>query len=193
MFVIVTLAAQRRGFPFWVESQPIREVLESDESDVGATTIPAHRTHFVMLGGVAPAFVPDLVSRPVSQISVTGGVDKKGLEVPLPRAPHVGVTGGRFPQAGRKRISRTGAQRFVSQMRHVTGLPDVSQLVRPSVFPRGLIARSFAMRWTVPVPMPSDLATFKIPTPFASCFRTSVRSCCLSSGGRASRPGRQRA
>ena len=28
------------------------------------------------------------------------------------------------------------------------------------------------MRWTVPVPMPSDLATFKIPTPFASCFRT---------------------
>ena len=31
---------------------------------------------------------------------------------------------------------------------------------------------SFAIRWTVPVPMPSDLATFKIPTPFASCFRT---------------------
>jgi hypothetical protein len=28
------------------------------------------------------------------------------------------------------------------------------------------------MRWTVPVPMPSDFATFKIPTPFASCFRT---------------------
>src|SRR5262249_16237396 len=28
---------------------------------------------------------------------------------------------------------------------------------------------SFAMRCTVPVPMPSDLATFKIPTPFASC------------------------
>ena len=28
------------------------------------------------------------------------------------------------------------------------------------------------MRWTVPVPMPSDLATFKMPTPFASCFRT---------------------
>ena len=122
-----------------------------------------------------------------------GGVDtvepdtrnKKGLEVPLPRAPHVGVTGGRFPQAGRKRISRTGAQRFVSQMRHVTGLPDVSQLVRPSVFPRGLIARSFAMRWTVPVPMPSDLATFKIPTPFASCFRT-FRSVVLSIFGRPS-------
>ena len=28
------------------------------------------------------------------------------------------------------------------------------------------------MRWTVPVPIPSDLASFKIPTPFASCFRT---------------------
>jgi putative SOS response-associated peptidase YedK len=28
------------------------------------------------------------------------------------------------------------------------------------------------MRWTVPVPSPSDLATFKMPTPFASCFRT---------------------
>src|SRR5262245_11008243 len=28
------------------------------------------------------------------------------------------------------------------------------------------------MRWTVPVPMPSDFATFKIPTPFASCFRS---------------------
>ena len=35
------------------------------------------------------------------------------------------------------------------------------------------------MRWTVPVPMPSDLATFKIPTPFASCFRT-LRSIVLS-------------
>src|SRR5262245_24646488 len=29
--------------------------------------------------------------------------------------------------------------------------------------PRGLIARSFEMRWTVPVPMPSGLATVKIP------------------------------
>ena len=38
---------------------------------------------------------------------------------------------------------------------------------------------SFAMRWTVPVPIPSDLATFKIPTPFASCFRT-LRSVVLS-------------
>ena len=28
------------------------------------------------------------------------------------------------------------------------------------------------MRCTVPVPIPSDLAIFKIPTPFASCFRT---------------------
>src|SRR5262245_13090965 len=41
------------------------------------------------------------------------------------------------------------------------------------------------MRCTVPVPMPSDLATFKIPTPFASSLRTFVRSCCLSSAGRA--------
>ena len=38
---------------------------------------------------------------------------------------------------------------------------------------------SFAMRWTVPVPMPSDLATFKIPMPFASCFRT-LRSVVVS-------------
>ena len=34
------------------------------------------------------------------------------------------------------------------------------------------------MRWTVPVPIPSDLATFKIPTPFASCLRT-LRSVVL--------------
>ena len=51
--------------------------------------------------------------------------------------------------------------------------------------PRALVARSFEMRWTVPVPMPSDLATFKIPTPFASCFRT-LRSGVLSSFGRPS-------
>ena len=38
---------------------------------------------------------------------------------------------------------------------------------------------SFAMRWTVPVPMPRDLATFKIPMPFASCVRT-LRSVVLS-------------
>src|SRR5262245_51055358 len=44
---------------------------------------------------------------------------------------------------------------------------------------------SFAMRWTVPVPIPSDLATFKIPTPFASCFRT-LRSVVLSTFGRPS-------
>src|SRR5215831_20675281 len=31
--------------------------------------------------------------------------------------------------------------------------------------PRGLIARSFEMRCTVPVPIPSDLATFKIQPP----------------------------
>ena len=44
---------------------------------------------------------------------------------------------------------------------------------------------SFAIRWTVPVPMPSDLATFKIPMPFASCFRT-LRSVVLSIFGRPS-------
>ena len=44
---------------------------------------------------------------------------------------------------------------------------------------------SFAMRWTVPVPIPSDLATFKIPMPFASCFRT-LRSVVLSIFGRPS-------
>src|SRR5262249_34532908 len=31
---------------------------------------------------------------------------------------------------------------------------------------------SFEMRCTVPVPIPNDLATFKIPVHFASCFRT---------------------
>jgi hypothetical protein len=41
------------------------------------------------------------------------------------------------------------------------------------------------MRWTVPVPIPSDLATLKIPTPFASCFRT-LRSIALSIFGRPS-------
>src|SRR5262252_6414196 len=51
--------------------------------------------------------------------------------------------------------------------------------------PRELIARSFEMRCTVPVPSPNDLATFKIPTPFASCFRT-FRSVALSIFGRPS-------
>src|SRR6516162_10073766 len=41
------------------------------------------------------------------------------------------------------------------------------------------------MRCTVPVPMPSDLATFKIPTPFASCLRT-FRSVAPSIFGRPS-------
>jgi Protein of unknown function (DUF4242) len=36
----------------------------------------------------------------------------------------------------------------------------------------------------VPIPIPSDLATFKIPTPFASCFRTFRCVYCLSSGSR---------
>jgi hypothetical protein len=44
---------------------------------------------------------------------------------------------------------------------------------------------SFEMRCTVPVPMASDLATFKIPTPFASCFRT-FRSVAMSIFGRPS-------
>src|SRR6516225_9893565 len=58
--------------------------------------------------------------------------------------------------------------------------------------PRGLIARSFAMRCTVPVPIPSDLATLKIQTPYASCFRT-LRSVALSICGRPSArsPGAQ--
>src|SRR5262245_7583247 len=44
---------------------------------------------------------------------------------------------------------------------------------------------SLEMRCTVPVPIPSDLATFKMPTPFASCFRT-FRSVALSIFGRPS-------
>src|SRR5215510_14991506 len=44
---------------------------------------------------------------------------------------------------------------------------------------------SLEMRCTVPVPIPSDSATFKIPTPFASCFRT-FRSVALSIFGRPS-------
>jgi len=39
------------------------------------------------------------------------------------------------------------------------------------------------MRWTVLVPMPSDFATFKIPTPLVSCFRT-FRSVALSIANR---------
>jgi hypothetical protein len=44
---------------------------------------------------------------------------------------------------------------------------------------------SCAIRWTVPVPIPSDLATFKIPMPFASCLRT-LRSVVLFIFGRPS-------
>ncbi len=44
---------------------------------------------------------------------------------------------------------------------------------------------SFEMRRTVPIPIPSDLATFKIPTPFASCFRT-FRAVAISVFGRPS-------
>src|SRR5262245_52989430 len=54
---------------------------------------------------------------------------------------------------------------------------------------RGFQPSSFEMRWTVPVPIPSDLATFNIPTPFASCFRT-LRSVALSIFGRPNDPGR---
>jgi hypothetical protein len=44
---------------------------------------------------------------------------------------------------------------------------------------------SFEICCTVPVPIPSDLATFKIPTPFASCLRT-FRSVAISLFGRPS-------
>jgi hypothetical protein len=44
---------------------------------------------------------------------------------------------------------------------------------------------SFEMRRTVPVPMPSDLAIFKIPIPFASSLRT-LRSVVLSTFGHGS-------
>ena len=43
---------------------------------------------------------------------------------------------------------------------------------------------SFAMRWTVPFPMPSDLAAFKIPMPFAGVC--TFRSVALSIFGRPS-------
>jgi hypothetical protein len=52
-------------------------------------------------------------------------------------------------------------------------------VVSPTPLSSSFHPSSFAMRWTVPVPMPSDLATFKIPTPFGSCFRT-LRSVVLS-------------
>jgi hypothetical protein len=45
-----------------------------------------------------------------------------------------------------------------------------------------------SMRWTALVPMRSDLATFSIPTPFASCCRT-FRSVALSMFGRPSFTG----
>src|SRR5262249_20723004 len=45
---------------------------------------------------------------------------------------------------------------------------------------RFLQPTSFEMRWTVPVPIPSDFATLKIPTPFASCFRIVLNSAQMS-------------
>jgi hypothetical protein len=39
------------------------------------------------------------------------------------------------------------------------------------------------MRWTVPVPMPSDLATFKIPTRFASSIAPGGGRSLQSPGG----------
>ena len=51
--------------------------------------------------------------------------------------------------------------------------------VSPHALSSSFHLSSFAMRCTVPVPMPSDLTTFKIPMPFASCFRT-LRSVTLS-------------
>jgi hypothetical protein len=56
--------------------------------------------------------------------------------------------------------------------------------------PRGLIARSFEMRWTVPIPMPSDLATFKIPTPFAKQHRSGSAGACNPLAERAGKRGR---
>jgi hypothetical protein len=57
--------------------------------------------------------------------------------------------------------------------------------VSPTPLSSSFHLSSFAMRWTVPVPMPSALATLKIPIPFASCFRT-LRSVVLSIFGRPS-------
>jgi hypothetical protein len=42
--------------------------------------------------------------------------------------------------------------------------------VSPTPLSSSFHLSSFAMRWSVPVPMPRALATLKIPTPFASCF-----------------------
>ena len=60
--------------------------------------------------------------------------------------------------------------------------------VSPRLLSSSLYLSSFAIRWTVPVPMPSDLATFKIPRPFASCCRT-FRSVALSIFGQQSFTG----
>jgi hypothetical protein len=56
------------------------------------------------------------------------------------------------------------------------GAPRTSPQLHPS---------SFEMRCTVPVPLPSNFATFKIPIPFVSCLRT-LRSVALSIFGRPS-------
>src|SRR5262249_30294039 len=50
-------------------------------------------------------------------------------------------------------------------------------------------SKFLVMRLTVPVPIPSALTTFKIPTSFASCFRT-LR--CLSLAGRVFPPSVRR-
>jgi hypothetical protein len=80
-------------------------------------------------------------------------------KVPLQGAPHRGAL---LADARTRRLALGKSQHHASTVFYIS---------------------SFATRWTVPVPMASDLATFKIHTPFASCCRT-FRSVALSVFGR---------
>src|SRR5262249_27868530 len=100
------------------------------------------------------------------------------------------IFGQVFGRGGMTKFSKWKVPLPGGQARRKKQLVSCVQLVIAPP-PRGLIARSFEMRCTVPVPIPSDLATFKIPTPFSSCLRT-FRSVALSIFGRPSfRPGRE--
>jgi hypothetical protein len=91
-----------------------------------------------------------------SQRYLRGIASKRGVPHPLGPASR--------PSSGREQIAQKS---IANTTAHATFRAD-ARLVS-SAF---LQPNSFEMRCTVPVPIPRDLATFKIPTCFASCFRT---------------------
>src|SRR5262245_34065461 len=103
---------------------------------------------------------------------------------PKNRLPHFPARASSLPEIVSDQVSGDGAWMNVRFSRALpTGGPRAPRQDRwQCSFHPG----SFAMRCTVPVPIPSDLTTLKIPTPFASCLRT-LRSVALTDarlGGR---------